>query len=113
MTDFIFTKTQTEIALNNLEKENLVSLVLSLQSERDKFIDKLGQRIDKLASTVDNLLSKLPQVESSLVVIKTVNKKLLKRVTLLERGLHSQEHYSKRECFGVVGISSSADDNEL
>ena len=49
MTDFIFTKTQTEIAPKNLEKENLVSLVLSLQSERDKFIDTLGQRIDKLA----------------------------------------------------------------
>ena len=32
---------QTEITLKYLKKENLVSLVLSLQSELDKFIDFL------------------------------------------------------------------------
>ena len=32
---------QTEITLKYLKKENLVSLVLSLQSELDKFIDIL------------------------------------------------------------------------
>ena len=44
----------------------------------------------------DNLSSKLTQVESSLVVTKTVNNELLKRVTSLERGLHSQEQYIVR-----------------
>ena len=29
----------TEITLKDLKKENLISLVLILQSERDKFID--------------------------------------------------------------------------
>ena len=53
---------QTEITLKNFTKENLISLVLSLQNEPDKFIDTSGQRIDNLTSTVDNLWSKLAQV---------------------------------------------------
>ena len=72
---------QTENILKHLKKENLISLVLSLQNDRDKVIDTLGQRIDNLTSTVGNLSSKLAQVESSLVVTETVNKELLKRIT--------------------------------
>ena len=73
----------------------------------------LGQRIDNLISTADNLSSKLAQVESSLLVTKTVNNELLKRVTSLERGLHSQKRYSRRECLEVVGIPSSINDKNL
>ena len=57
----------TEITLKDFKRENLISLVLSLQSERDKFIDTLGHCIDNLISTVDNLSNKLAQVESSSV----------------------------------------------
>ena len=57
----------TEITLKDFKRENLISLVLSLQSERDKFIDTLGHCIDNLISTVDNLSNKLTQVESSSV----------------------------------------------
>ena len=89
----------TEISLKHLKEENHVSLVLSLQSEREKFIDTLGQRISNLTSTVDNLPSKLAQVDSSLVVTKTVNNEILKCVTSLDLGVHSQEQYSRRECF--------------
>ena len=66
-----------------------MSFVLSLQSELDKFLDTLDQRIDNLPSTVDNLSRKLVQVESCLVVTKTVNNELLKPVTSLEWSLHS------------------------
>ena len=55
----------TEITLKDFKRENLISLVPSLQSERDKFIDTLGHCIDNLISTVNNLSSKLAQVESS------------------------------------------------
>ena len=57
----------TEITLKDFKRENLISLVLSLQSERDKFIDTLGHCIDNLISAVNNLSSKLAQVESSWV----------------------------------------------
>ena len=80
----------TEITLKDLKKANLVSLVLSLQSECDKFIGTLVPHIDNLTSSVNNLSSKLAQVESSLVVSKTVNNKLLKLVISLEGGFHSQ-----------------------
>ena len=103
----------TENTPKDLQKENLISLVLSLQSDRDKVIDTLGQRIDNLTCTVDNLSSKLAQVESSLMVTKTVNDELLKRLTSLERGLHSQEQYSRRECLEVVGIPSPVDEKNL
>ena len=73
----------------------------------------LLQRIDNLTSIVDNHSSKLVQVESSLVVTKTVNNELLRRVTSLERGIHSQEQYSRRECLEVVAIQSSFDDKNL
>ena len=55
----------TEITLKDFKRENLISLALGLQSERDKFIDTLGHCIDNLISTVNNLSSKLAQVESS------------------------------------------------
>ena len=60
-----------------------------------------------------NLSSKLDQVESSLVVTKTVNDNLLNWITSLERSLNSQEQYNRRECLEVVGISTSVNDENL
>ena len=73
----------------------------------------LGQRIDNLTSTFDNHSSLLAQVESSLVVTKTVNTELLKHVTPLGRGLYSQEQYSRKESFEVVSIPSSVNNKNL
>ena len=61
-----------------MRKENQVNLVLNLQNERGKFIDTFDQHINNPTSTADNLTSKLVQVESSLVVTKTVHSELLK-----------------------------------
>ena len=44
---------------------------------------------------------------------KTVSNELLKRVISLERGLCSQEQYSRKECLEFVGIPSSLDDKNL
>ena len=103
----------TEIKLKDLKKENLINLVLSLQSEHDRYTDTLGQRIDKVNSTVNNLSRKLAQVASSLVVTKAVSNELLKRATLLERALNRQEQCSRRECLEVVGITSSVNDKQI
>ena len=61
-----------------MRKENQVNLVLNLQNERGKFIDIFDQHINNPTSIADNLTSKLVQVESSLVVTKTVHSELLK-----------------------------------
>ena len=58
----------TENTLKELKKENLIALVLNLQNERDKFMEKFCERLDTLSNTVANLSSKLDLVESSLVV---------------------------------------------
>ena len=76
-------------------------------------MEKFCERLDTLFNTVDNLSSKLDLVESSLVVTKTVNDNLLNRITTLERSLHAQEQYSRRECLEIVGIPVSIDGKNL
>ena len=103
----------TENTLKHLKKENLIGLVLNLQNEREKLMEKFRERLDILSNTIDNLSSKLDLVESSLVVTKTVNDNLLNRIATLERSLHAQEQYSRRECLEIVGIPISIDDKNL
>ena len=76
-------------------------------------MEKICERLDTLSNTVDNLSGKLDLVASTLVVTKTVNDNLLNRITTLERSLHAQEQYSRRECFEIVGIPVSIDDKNL
>ena len=97
----------TENTLKDLKKENL-------QNERGKFMEKLCERLDALSNTVDNLTSKLDLVESSLVIMtKTINDNLLNCITMLERSLHTQEQYSRRECLEIVGIPVSINNKNL
>ena len=104
---------QRENTLKDLQKENLITLVLSLQNEQDKFMEKFCERLETLSNTADNLSSKLDLVESSLVVTKTVNDNLLNHTATLERGLHAQEQYRRRELLEIVGIPVSTEDENL
>ena len=63
----------TEKKLKDLKMENLIALVLNLQNNLEKLIEKFSECLDTLSNTVDNLSSKLDWVESSVVVTKTVN----------------------------------------
>ena len=103
----------TENTLKDLKKENLIALVLNLQNERDKFMEKFCERLDTLSNTVDNLSSKLDLVESSLAVTKTVNDNLLNCITTVKRSLHAQEQYSRKECLEIADIPISIDDKNL
>ena len=103
----------TENTLKDLKKENLITLVLNLQNERDKLMEKFCERLDTLSNIVGNLSSKLDLVESSLVETKTVIDNFLNCITTLERSLHAQEQYSRRECREIVGIPVSIDDKNL
>ena len=76
-------------------------------------MEKFCEPFDTLSNTVDNLSSKLDLVESSLVVTKSINDNLSNRITTLERSLHAQEQYSRRECLEIVGIPISIDDKNL
>ena len=99
----------TENTPKDLKKENLIALVLNLQNDKEKLMEKLCERLDTLSNTVDNLSSKLGLVESSLVLTKTVNDNLLDRVTTLERSVHAQENALKllvSQFLSMIKISS-------
>ena len=102
----------TENLLKGLNRESLIALVvvLNLQNDREKFMEKFCEH---LSNTVDNLSNKLDQVKSSLVATKPVNDNLLNWIAPLQRTLHSQEQYSRRECFKVVNIPTSVDNKNL
>ena len=76
-------------------------------------MEKFCEPFDTLFNTVDNLSSKLDLVESSLVVTKSIYDNLSNRITTLERSLHAQEPYSRRECLEIVGIPISINDKNL
>ena len=73
-------------------------------------MEKFCKRLDTLSNTVDILSSTLDQFELSLIVTKTVNDNLLNRIISLERSIHTQKLYSRRECLETVGIPTSVDD---
>ena len=98
---------------HGFKKGKSYCIVLNLQNELDKLMENFCKCFDTLSNTVDNLSSKPDLVESSLVVIKTVNDNLLNRITTLERRLHAQEQYSRRECLEIVGIPVAMDDKNL
>ena len=102
----------TENMLKDLKKENLIALVLNLQNDQEKLMEKFCDHLDTLSNTVDSLPSKLDLVES-LVVTKTVNDNLLNCITTLKRSLHAQEQCSRRKCLEIVGIPISIDDKNL
>ena len=52
----------TEKKLKDLKMENLIVLVLNLQNNLEKLIEKFSECLDTLSKTVDNLSSKLDQV---------------------------------------------------
>ena len=96
----------------NMLKDLNFALVLSLQNDLVKLMEKFCDHLDTLSNTVDNLPSKLDLVES-LVVTKTINDNLLNCITTLERSLHAQEQCSRRKCLEIVGIPISIDDKNL
>lgn len=77
--------THTENLLSDLKKENLFAVVLNLENKQEKFMETFCECLNNLCNTVGNLSRKLEQVESSLVVTKTVNDNLLNRITLLDK----------------------------
>ena len=80
----------TRAALQNLNKEKLISLFV----END----------DRLTSNMTNLTNQLPEVnktlermESPLEISKTINNTLEKRITSLGKQCWRNEQYSRRE----------------
>ena len=87
--------TYTGDSLDKLRKQDLIPIVLTLQS-------KLEDKDNTVLEEVRN--ESVSQLRSELGVTKNVNNLLLTRLTTLERQCWANAQYSRRECLDIVGI---------
>ena len=96
----------TEDVLDKLNKKELITILLSLQSKgksaNNEVIDQVSQ-----------LNQKFSQTKSENSIVKQANSLLLKRLVNMERQCWANAQYSRRECLEVVGIPDSVQNNEL
>ena len=96
----------TKESLDQLYKKDLISIVLSLQAEKESAVTKI---LDEVRA----LNEKFTSSESQLLVTKNANSLLQERVIDLERQCWANAQYSRRECLEVSGIPNSIKQDEL
>ena len=89
----------TEESLDKLLKKDIISIVLSLQTERESS--------SKILEEVRALNQNFAKLESQLLVTKNVNSLLQERVIDLERQCWANAQYSRRECLEISGIPNN------
>ena len=96
----------TEEALDKLNKKELITILLSLQS-------KVESANNEIIDQVRQLNQKFSQLESEYSIVKQANSFLSKRLVDMERQCWANAQYFRRECLEVVGIADSVQNNEL
>ena len=96
----------TEEALDKLNKKELITILLSLQS-------KVESANNKILDQVRQLNQKFSQLKSENSIVKQANSLLSKRLDDMERQCWANAQYSRRDCLEVVGIPDSVQNNEL
>ena len=96
----------TKSVLEVLNKNDLIDIVLSLQS-------KLEDVLENMSTEIKELNSNFARVEAELAVARNVNNKLMERVVDTERQTWATAQYSRRECLEIVGVPRSVPDNEI
>ena len=96
----------TEEALDKLNKKELITILLSLQS-------KMESTNNEILDQVRQLNHKFSQLESEKSIVKQANSLLSKRLVHMERQCWANVQYSRRECLELVGIPDSGQNNEL
>ena len=96
----------TEEALDKLNKKELITILLSLQS-------KVESANNEILDQVRQLNQKFSQLESENSIVKQANSLLSKRLVNMERQCWANAQYSRRKCLEVMGIPDSVQNNEL
>ena len=96
----------TEKAMNKMLKRELIPIVLLLQNKVTEDNNAMLQEIRKFN---DNFA----KIEAVLVVKKSVNSELCKRIVTKERQCWANGQYSRTECLEVAGIPRQVDDKNL
>ena len=90
----------TEATLKDLNKPELIKLVLQLESE-------MNSDIKRLTSDLRDLVIQMKKVEADVAIVKNVNEKLVNQ--LIETGWQCWANAQcwRQECLEVVGILTS------
>ena len=90
----------TEATLKDLNKPDLIELVLQLESE-------ISSQIKELISEIRDLVTQMKKVRVDVAIVENVNEKLINQLTETEQQFWANVQYSRRECLEVVGIPTS------
>ena len=96
----------TEEALDKLNKKELITILLSLQS-------KVESANNETLDQVRRLNQKFNQLESENIIVKQANSLISIRLVDMERQCWANAQYSRRECLEMVAIPDSVQNNEL
>ena len=102
--------TYTNESLQNINKKDMIPIVLSLQSKLDEA--KLEAK-NKVLEEIRKLNNSFLKLESELSVTKQVNSLLLSRLANMERQYWANAQYSRRECVDIIGIPSEVKGDDL
>ena len=89
--------TYTDDALDKLCKQDLIPIVLPLQS-------KLEDKDNTVLDEVRKLNDSISKLHAELAVTKNIKNLLVTRLLTLDRECWVNAQYSRRECFDIVGI---------
>ena len=91
----------TNDSLDKLCKQELIPIVLFLQSKLDKVKNEANNKVLEEVSSLSDTITKL---SSELSITKNVNTILSSRLVTLERQCGANAQYSRRECLDFVSI---------
>ena len=87
----------TNDSLDKHRKQDLIPIVLSLQSKLDEANNKVLEEVRNLSDTITKLSPELS-------ITKNDNTFLSSRLVTLERQCWANAHYSRRDCLDIVSI---------
>ena len=91
----------TNDSLDKPRKQDLIPIVLSLQTKLDKANNEAN---NKVLEEVRNLSDTITKLNSELSITKNFNTLLSSRLVTLERQCWANAQYSRRERLEIVGI---------
>ena len=98
--------TLTKAAFKKMSKDDIIALALD-------YHDKFNSTLANVKKDIGELKYKFEKPESELVVSKSLNSNLCKKITILERQCWANNQYSRRECLEISGVPENIENKDL